>query len=251
MPAPVIMVHGAFCGGWAFDAFREPLEAAGHHCTAMDLPGHGEGESVAGLSMRDYAASVVEAISDCETPPILIGHSMGGLVSMMAASRARVSALVLLAPSAPWGVSGGSLEEAAQSFGLLGLGAYWAQALEPDFGIFAGTSANRLALDEQKAVYRRLVPESGRALYETLSWWMDPFMTTSAGPPLGGPPVLVISGEMDRIHSPALARQIAERMGADFRQFDGMSHWLIAEPEHGEVADTVLRWLPTSVKAAA
>jgi ribosomal protein L9 len=29
-PAPVVMVHGAFCGGWTFDAFRAPFEAAGH-----------------------------------------------------------------------------------------------------------------------------------------------------------------------------------------------------------------------------
>ena len=30
MRAPVIMVHGAFCGGWTFDVFRAPFEAAGH-----------------------------------------------------------------------------------------------------------------------------------------------------------------------------------------------------------------------------
>ncbi|HJV41009.1 MAG TPA: alpha/beta hydrolase, partial [Caulobacter sp.] len=33
MRAPVIMVHGAFCGGWTFDAFRAPFEAAGHEVT--------------------------------------------------------------------------------------------------------------------------------------------------------------------------------------------------------------------------
>ena len=30
MATPVIMVHGAFCGGWTFDTFRRPFEAAGH-----------------------------------------------------------------------------------------------------------------------------------------------------------------------------------------------------------------------------
>jgi pimeloyl-ACP methyl ester carboxylesterase len=251
MAAPVIMVHGAFCGGWAFDAFRAPFEAAGHRCLALDLPGHGAGQPVAGLSMSDYAAAVMREIERQAEPPVLIGHSMGGLVSMMAASRTRVRAMVLLAPSPPWGVTGGSLEEAAQSFGLMSLGAYWTQAIEPDFSIFAGSSADRFSREEQKAMFARLVPESGRALYETLSWWLDPFLTTAAGPPLGGPPVLVLSGGRDRIHSPALARQIAERMGADFRQFDAMSHWLVAEPEHAEVSDAVLRWLPTAAKAAA
>ncbi len=201
--------------------------------------------------MSDYAASIVQVISNTDEPPILIGHSMGGLVSMMAASKARVSALVLLAPSAPWGVSGGSFEEAAQSFGLMGLGAFWAQSLDPDFSIFASTSADRLSPTEQKALFQRMVPESGRALYETLSWWMDPFMTTSAGAPLGAPPVLVVSGGRDRIHPPALARQIGGRIDADFRQFDAMSHWLIAEPEHGEIAEAIVGWLPASARAAA
>ena len=44
MPAPVIMVHGAFCGGWVFDRFKAPFEAAGPQCLTPDLPGHGPGE---------------------------------------------------------------------------------------------------------------------------------------------------------------------------------------------------------------
>lgn len=249
MPAPVIMVHGAFCAGWTFDAFRAPFEAAGHACKAIDLPGHEPGGDVAGLSMTDYAAAVAKVIADQDETPVLIGHSMGGLVSLMAAAKAQVKALVLLAPSPPWGVSGGSIEEAAQSFGLMSLGAYWTQAIDPDFSIFAKASADRFSHAEQRAMYERLVPESGRALHETISWWLDPFMTTAAGPVSA--PTLVLAGGRDQIHPPALARQIAERCGADFRRFDEMSHWLISEPGHEEVADAVLRWLPTSAKAAA
>jgi pimeloyl-ACP methyl ester carboxylesterase len=251
MAAPVIMVHGAFCAGWAFDAFRAPFEASGHPCRAIDLPGHRAGENVAGLSMSDYATTLVREIERSDEAPILVGHSMGGLVSMMAAGKARVQALVLLAPSPPWGVTGGSLEEAAQSFGLMGLGAYWTQAVEPDFSVFASTSADRLSRAEQKAMFDRLTPESGRALYETLSWWLDPFMTTAVGSPLGAPPCLVFAGGRDKIHSSALVRQTAARLGADFRQIDEMSHWLIAEPGHREVAEAVLRWLPASTRAAA
>src|ERR1700761_6433990 len=102
----VIMVHGGFCGGWAFDAFRQPFEAAGYACLAPDLRGHGAGSSsVAGVSMTDFAKDIAALVEAEPVPPILIGHSMGGLVATMAAARARVRGLILLAPSPPWGVA--------------------------------------------------------------------------------------------------------------------------------------------------
>src|SRR5262245_58541371 len=107
------MVHGAFCGGWVWDRFRAPFEAAGHAVTALDLPGHEPGAragAVTGLSMSDYARAVAEACRAQPEPPILIGHSLGGLVAQLAAARAPISDLILLAPSAPWGLTGTSLE---------------------------------------------------------------------------------------------------------------------------------------------
>ena len=57
MPKPVVMVHGAFCGGWVFDAFRKPFETAGHTVLTPDLPGHEARKRVpvANLTMIDYA----------------------------------------------------------------------------------------------------------------------------------------------------------------------------------------------------
>ena len=89
MLAPVIMVHGAFCGGWTFDAFRAPFEAAGHRVLTPDLIGHDGHSSAAGVSMADYARQIARLIDSWDTPPILIGHSMGGLVAQMAAARAK------------------------------------------------------------------------------------------------------------------------------------------------------------------
>ena len=104
MPAPVVLVHGAFCGGWVFERFREPFEAAGHVVLSPDLRGHGPGGSTAGVGMRDYASDVAALCKALPEPPILIGHSMGGLVAQLAAAHAPLHALILLAPSPPWGV---------------------------------------------------------------------------------------------------------------------------------------------------
>jgi pimeloyl-ACP methyl ester carboxylesterase len=243
---PVIFAHGAFCGGWAFEQFRKPFEARGCACVAPDMRGHGAGASrdaTAGLSMSDYAADLAKLVASQAEPPILVGHSLGGLVAQMAAARAPVRALVLLAPSPPWGVPGGSLGEAISAMSLYALGAFWMQAIEPDYGSAKGYSLDRLASAERHAIFERMVPESGRALWETLNWWMDPMTTTSVPPSAIAAPVLALSGERDAIHPPATVTQVAERLGGDFRVLKGMSHWLVAEPGWEAAADVCLDWL--------
>lgn len=247
LSAPVIMVHGAFCGGWAFDAFRRPFEAAGHQVLTPDLRGHGEAdrpESVVGLSMVDYARDIAALCAAQASPPVLVGHSLGGLVAAMASRRAKVRALILLAPSAPWGVAGGSMEEAASAFGLHMLGPFWAQAIAPDHATMLRYSLDRMPQGGRRAILERMRSESGRALWETLNWWLDPMMTTSLALGGGGQaPTLVVAGGRDVVHPAATVRSTAERMGAGYLLMPGMSHWLLGEPGWDEIAAEALAWL--------
>lgn len=244
------MIHGAFCGGWVFDAFRAPFEAAGHQVVTPDLPGHGPGADPTGLSMSDYAEAVVRQCQAFDTAPVLIGHSLGGLACQMAAARVRPAALILLAPSAPWGVYGSTMEEGASAVGLYALGPFWLQAVSPDYRLARTYSLDRLDSEARRAAFARMVPESGRALWETLNWWLDPFMTTQVAAP-HGTPVLAIAGGGDLIHPPATVRQTAERLGGATEVFEGMSHWLPGEPGWEAVADGCMTWLDRTLRAAA
>ena len=85
---PLIFVHGWCCHR---GHMREVMShfAAKHHVIAVDLPGHGESPlGNASPSFDSFAASVCSFISEHELHrPVLIGHSMGGVISVVAAAR--------------------------------------------------------------------------------------------------------------------------------------------------------------------
>ena len=244
--APILMTHGAFCGGWVWDAFAEPFRAAGHAVIAPDLPGHGPrdaADAVLGLSMSDYAGALAAAAAALPAPPVLVGHSLGGLVTLMAAARTPVAGVILLAPSPLWGVSGSTMEEAISAVSLYALGPYWAQVVQPDYASFRRFAVDRLPRAARHALHARMRPESGRALFEALNWWLDPFMTTAVDPARIGAPMLAIAGGADVIHPPATVRESARRLGASFEVMEGMSHWLPGEPGWEAVAARCLGWI--------
>ena len=250
----VVMVHGAFCGAWSFERFRAPFEARGWRVVAPDLRGHGEGMgagAVAGLSMGDYARDLVRLCAELPEPPMLIGHSLGGLVCQLAARRVRPKAMVLLAPSPPWGGTGSTVEEAvtAASVGLLD--PFWSGAVAPDREVMRRHSLDRVRGPYRAQILQRMGHESARALREVLNWWLDPFMTTSVGPGPLPAPTLAIAGGRDAVHPAPTVRRTAERIGAAYREMPGMSHWLVGEPGWEDVAAQALAWLEDDRRAAA
>jgi len=247
----VVMVHGAFCGGWVFERFREPFEARGWTVLAPDLPGRGPGASAAGLSMSDYAASVAKLCESLPERPILLGHSMGGLVCQLAARRSGARALALLAPSAPWGVHGSSMEEAVTAMGVTLADPFWMGSVTPDRGLMRSHGLDRVPKGEQQAILDRLCPESGRAVREVLNWWLDPFMTTSIGAGALPMPSLVIAGERDVVHPINTVRQTAERIGAAYAVMPGMSHWLVGETGWDAVSEATITWLEEALAPTA
>lgn len=249
MKQPLVFVHGAFCGGWAFDTFRAPFEAAGFEPHAPDLPFHSDNADQSALAqcgVRSYAKAVADFSRTLSAPPVLVGHSLGGLVAQMAATRLETAGLVLLAPSAPWGVLPTTMEEHGSNFGLTLLGDYWNRPVQPDYAVARHTTLDRLDGATARRTFEKFVPESGRAVMEVMQWWLDPTMATAAPTYRIASPVLALAGGKDRVNPASTVRRIANRFPASqsaFHEFAAMSHWLIEEPGWEEVAQLSIAWL--------
>ena len=246
---PLVFVHGAFCGGWAFDGFREPFEAAGFETHAPDLPNHERGadlEQLAQMGLKDYAQAISVYAQGLRAPPVLLGHSLGGLVVQLAAMQTPISGLVLLAPSAPWGVPPTTIEEHGNHFGLSLLGDYWRRPVPPDYRVARATTLDRLSRDDARRTFARFVPESGRAIREAVQWWLDTSMAGQAPVYRIAAPVLGVAGGRDRVNPASTVRRVIARFPegqAHFHEFPQMSHWLVGEPEAEQVTQLVQQWL--------
>ena len=248
--APVMMIHGGFCGPWVFDAFARKFEAAGYAVHRPALRFHDLAKPPAALgttSLGDYAADLGEAVTALKDAPILVGHSLGGLLAQMLAARHVVKACVLLAPSAPWGVPPSTLFEIGAAQAMLLQAGFWNQILSPDSTIAGWHFLDRYAPADRDALFKRFGPESGRATFEMMHWGMDMNRASEVDASKVSCPLLVIAGGEDRMHPPGTVKRIAELYGqrATFEKMVGMSHWLIGEPGWEKVADRSLEWLET------
>jgi pimeloyl-ACP methyl ester carboxylesterase len=106
MTFPIVLVHGAWHGGWCWDKVRPRLEAAGHRVLAPSLTGLGDREHLRDPvpSLATHVADIVNLVEAEELREVvLVGHSYGGMVITGAADalRGRVRHLVYLDAAVP------------------------------------------------------------------------------------------------------------------------------------------------------
>jgi pimeloyl-ACP methyl ester carboxylesterase len=90
-----VLVHGAYHGPWVWETLRGELEARGHASVAVDLPIE---DPTAGHDA--YVAAITTVVSDV-ADPVLVGHSMAGLIVPVAAAEVAVSRIALVCAYLP------------------------------------------------------------------------------------------------------------------------------------------------------
>ncbi|MCR8722796.1 alpha/beta fold hydrolase [Frigidibacter sp. ROC022] len=107
----ILLVHGACHGAWCWRDLVPQLQGRGHRVTALDLPAHGTDPTPrAEATLAAYVGAILAA-ARAGSPPLLVGHSMGGLWISAAGEAApgAFAGLVYLTAFAP--VAGRSLHD--------------------------------------------------------------------------------------------------------------------------------------------
>ncbi|MBS0276783.1 MAG: alpha/beta hydrolase [Proteobacteria bacterium] len=245
---PVVMIHGAFCGAWAFADWAPIFENQGFAVHVPDLRFHDCGKhpprALGTTSLTDYADDLEKLLKTIGEPAFLIGHSMGGLLAQMLAARGKVRGIACLAPSAPYGILPSTPFEIASAQALYMAGEFWNKPLKPERWIAMTNALDRLDEAAREKVFARFVPESGLATFEIMQWALDPRRASSVDATRVDCPVLCLAGKRDRVNPPATVRGVAKRYRAkgSFEEIPGHSHWLIGEPGWEKIAGRVLEF---------
>lgn len=232
---PLLFVHGAAHGAWCWDEHWMPAAAAeGWPCHAVSVRGHGASRGAGARlwteRIDDYVDDVLQVVVSLPQPPVLVGHSMGGLIAAHILARYPARAGVLVA-----------------TIGLRhGLGFAWRLVrrhpliylrsaapnpppLPPDY-LFTG-----LDDAEAHAYAGRMIPESILALLQLQGLRRPPGATVA--------PVLVLGGGDDAVIPAVDVARAARRYGSRARFFPGMGHDLMLDRGWRAPLDVTLRWL--------
>lgn len=105
---PLVLVHGGAAHAWWW-SFTAPLLADTHHVVALDLSGHGDSGRREKYRFALWAAEALAVAHSLpsEAKPVLVGHSMGGMVTMFAAQQPDADLAAAIAVDAPLRTSTG------------------------------------------------------------------------------------------------------------------------------------------------
>jgi len=250
----IFMIHGMWGGPWTWENCKAFFGAQGYHCVTTTLRFHGCRPSdppdrrLGTTSLLDYVEDLEREIRSLDVKPIVMGHSMGGLLAQILGSRGLAKALVLLAPAPPSGISAALRLSVLRSFSSLFVNwGFWNKPIRQSFRSAVYSMLHLLPSEQQEEVYRRLVHESGRAVFEIGLWFLDSRRASEVDASRVHCPVLFVAGAHDRIVPASTVRKAAGKYGtnATYKELENNGHWLLSEPGWLEIAEYVAEWLQT------
>lgn len=251
MNETIVMIHGMWGGGWCWEKYRNFFEQRGYRCITPTLrfhdmaPNEIPNSQLGTFSLLDYAKDLEREIHELDVTPVLMGHSMGGLLAQILASRGLGKSLVLLNPSAPYGIMALKLSVIKSFWSILTKWGFWKKPMRQTFREAVYSIMQLLTVEDQKELFEKFVYESGRAGAEIGFWFLDSKAATKVDESKITCPVLIVAGSKDRITPVKVTRKVADkyRFVSTYREFPDHAHWIIEEPDWQEIASYISIWL--------
>lgn len=257
MAKTIVLIHGAWMTPKCWEPFISFFKAKGYRVIAPAWP-HKERSieaqrahpdpRLARLGVReivDHYDAIIRAEAE---PPVLIGHSFGGLFIEILLDRGLGRAGIAIDPAPPKGVF--ALYPSAAWALRLPLRTLfgWRKVLRWPFSHFRYAFVDTLSPEAQRAAYDTyVVPESGRIFWQAaLALFNTALRVNFTNNDRA--PLLIIAGGRDKIVPAAINRSNYRKYRnssarTDFKEFPDKVHWIIAEPGWKEVAGYCETWI--------
>lgn len=249
---PILFVHGMFMNASSWSGWEAYFSERGYSTHAPDWP-YRDGdpaqlratppEGLPSLGLEEVLDVYRHAIAGMPEPPVVVGHSMGGLVVQILLQEGNVRAGVAIDSAPPAGVSTYKWSFLRSNLPVL----FSRQSpFVPSKSWFSYAFAHTLDDAELEQVWDTYaVPESGQVARDSAS------DLAKIDPTAQRPPLLLVAGELDHIIPASLVRKnhaFYQGPQTDFQEFEGRTHWICGQEGWEEVAEHVESWLEQTLQ---
>jgi pimeloyl-ACP methyl ester carboxylesterase len=254
----VVFIHGLWISHTAWQPWIEHFAAQGHHAIAPAWPGeldtaeetrlHAADQAGFGIDeLTDYFAGVLEQF---DAPPVVIGHSFGGLIAQKLLGQNKAAAAIAIDPAPIKGVKPLPLAQLRSAFPVLGNPLNRGRAKALTQAQWRYGFGNALSLEESNALWEQWsIPSPGKPLFEAAVANFAPNSPAKVDTANGTRgPLLITGGTADHTVPFVSAKAtygLHEKSSAvtDFHEFEGRGHSLTIDNGWRDVADTALEWM--------
>lgn len=257
-PDTIVLVHGLWVTPRSWEGWKQRYEDKGFTVITPAYPGfeievealRENPDVIANLTVPETVDHLAGVISALPKPPIIMGHSFGGLLTQMLLARGLGAAGAAINAAPTEGVRVTPLSQVRSLLPALKNPAnrHKAVGFTPEEWHYAFT--NTLSREESDAVYERYAiaaPGSWVWAYGLLANFQPGHQETWVDFSVDRAPLLFIAGSEDHIMPPSVNKSNAKHWGKSpaltaYHEFPGRGHWTCAEPGWEEVADYALDW---------
>jgi pimeloyl-ACP methyl ester carboxylesterase len=258
----VVFIHGLFLTYRGWDQWVSRYEAKGYKCIAVPYPGREKppdalrkahpDPKVAEVTFDGVLEHLERVIKGLDEPPIIMGHSFGGLFTQLLLNRGLGSAGVAIDPAPPQGVITTKFSFLKGGWALLNPLNRSSRPYLMSFEEFQYAFVNGMPLEEQQAAYNaHVAPESLRIGRGGLTGKAHiDFKKAHA-------PLLIIAGGTDNLIPASLNKSNFKRYKAsapsitEFKEFTGRNHYgIFGGKDWEEVADYALNWVESQLASS-
>jgi pimeloyl-ACP methyl ester carboxylesterase len=254
----IVLIHGLWLTPRSWEGWIDRYQKAGYNVIAPSWPGlEAEVEAIRKdpsplkrLKLKTVVDHYERIIRKLDAPPIIMGHSFGGLITQMLIDRGVGAAGVAIDSAQTAGVAVLPFSTIRAGFPILGNPFSYGKTTSLTPRQFNYAFTNELDATDSRKVYDRYqIPAANSILWDAALALLNPGASSKVNYANGTrAPLLFIAGGNDHIVPPAInksnVRKYVKKTTAvtDYREFPNRTHHTVGQKGWEEVADFALQW---------